>query len=155
MKVFNVPVKVVLTIGVLALIAGCAPTGPDRPKTYPVTGTVTYKGEPVADANLNFQHVDGSAYSLAKTDASGKYELTTFEAGDGAVPGEYKVSISKFEAVASTGTENEDEYTPPEDAGDPAPSKSLLPDKYRDPEASGLTATITEGPNSFDFELTD
>ncbi|NLS91298.1 MAG: carboxypeptidase regulatory-like domain-containing protein [Planctomycetaceae bacterium] len=156
MSVLNTRVAVCLMIGALALSLGCAPEQSDRPKTYPVTGTVTYNGEPVADANLNFQLVGGSSFALAKTDASGKYALMTFEAGDGAIPGEYKVTISKFEAAAATGTENEEEYAPPEEGAEPPPSKSLLPDKYRNPETSGFTATVTEaGPNTFDFELTD
>ncbi|MHB8901740.1 MAG: carboxypeptidase-like regulatory domain-containing protein [Thermoguttaceae bacterium] len=155
MRAFNTRLGLCLTIGALVLSVGCTPPKPDRPTTYPVSGTVTYKGEPVADANLNFQLADGSSFSLAKTDASGKYELMTYEAGDGALPGDYKVSISKFEATAATEAASEADYVPPAEGAEPAASKSLLPDKYRNPETSGLTAKVVEGPNTFDFELTD
>lgn len=33
--------------------------------------------------------------------------------------------------------------------------KDLIPAKYKDPNASGLTADVKEGPNTFTFELKD
>lgn len=144
-----------LLMAALALTIGCGKSGPPRPKTYPVSGTVTYKGEPVGDANLNFQLADGSAFSMAKTDAAGKYALMTYEPGDGALPGEYKVGITKYEMSTVTGSGPEaPDYEPPE--GDvAAPAKNLLPTKYSNPQTSGLTATITEGTNTFHFDLID
>lgn len=52
----------------------------------------------------------------------------------------------------------------PEDARKPAApgeepnmgtQKDLIPAKYKDPNASGLTAEVKEGPNNFTFELED
>lgn len=146
-----------LLVFALVLFVGCAESKPDRPKTYPVSGTVTYKGEPVAGANLNFRLADGKSFAMARTDASGKYELMTFEAGDGALPGEYKVGITQYETTATTGPGMDDAAygSPEEEAGDAVPPKNLLPQKYANPEASELTASVTEGPNTVNFELTD
>jgi hypothetical protein len=36
---------------------------------------------------------------------------------------------------------------------EPAAPKNLLPEKYADQKTSGLTATVKEGDNSFDFPL--
>ena len=147
-----------LLLAAVALFVGCAESKPDRPKTYPVSGTVTYNGQPVADASLNFRIADGSSFAMARTDASGKYQLMTYEAGDGAVPGEYKIGITKYENTATTsgpGMDDAEYASPKEEAEGGAPPKNLLPEKYMNPETSGLTATVTEGPNTANFELTD
>jgi hypothetical protein len=148
------------------LAIGCSQTGPDRPKTYPVSGKVTLNGEPVEGATVAFQAAKYSASGT--TDASGTYKLTTFAAGDGAVPGEYKVAVTKLEGGAapagaaggSGGLASGDlaaDYEAPkevEGTAEPSPPKSQLPAKYANAETSGLTATVGEGPNNIDFDLT-
>jgi hypothetical protein len=141
--------------GISVLTLGCGPTGPPRPKTYPVTGVVTYKGEPVAGANLNFQLTDGSGYAMAITDASGKYSLQTFDPGDGAVPGEYHVGITKHEQSVVVDSMSDDDYIPPEEQQYAAPTGNQLPIKYSVPQTSGLVASVKEEPNTFDFDLVD
>lgn len=148
----------------LISVLGCGqPTDPNRPKTYPVSGTVTQAGQPVEGANVVFQLADGSRGAVGVTDASGKYTLMTFSAGDGAVAGDHKVAITKYDrpaitpksdgSIADTGDEPEEEETGRRPADDSEP-KSLLPEKYANPERSGLTATVSEsGENKFDFTL--
>jgi hypothetical protein len=148
------------------LAIGCPKSGPARPKTYPVTGKVTLNGEAVEGATVSFQAAKNSASGT--TDANGIYKLTTFAAGDGAVPGQYKVAITKFEggapsggaAAGSSGSASGElpaDYKAPEEGGaQPAAPKNVLPSKYADANASGLTATVTEGQNTAkDFELTE
>lgn len=156
MNAISVRLGAWLLAAVFAFAAGCGPSGPPRPKTYPVSGTVTYKGEPVADANLNFQLLTGSCSAFAKADAAGRYELMTFVQGDGAVPGDYLVSITKYEAPPPSGpsTINEN-YVPPGSNVPPAPPKNLLPKKYSQLKSSGLTAKVDEGSNTVDFKLAD
>src|SRR3954452_23234255 len=83
----------------LGIVLGCSNSS--RPPRYPVTGTVTYQGKPLAGAVITFvpTGADGEAAS-AFSDADGKYALTTWEAGDGARPGEYRVKVSKQEQQA-------------------------------------------------------
>lgn len=144
-----------LCAGFLALSIGCGDSGPKRPKTYPVKGTVTYNGEPVVDANLNFQLAVGSGNAFAKTDSEGKYELMTFEHGDGAVPGDYRVSITKYELPAPPPARPSTAgYAPPPRRA-ASFSKNLLPRKYSNAVYSGLTVTVVKGRNTLDFELVD
>jgi hypothetical protein len=141
---------------VLALVVvGCqGPSAdPNRPKTTPAGGTVTYNGQPVEGATVTLFATSGQARgAVATTDASGKFTFTTFEAGDGAIPGSFKVMISK------TILEPPKENTPPGPGGEPPSGtpKDLVPAKYKDANQSGLTAEVKEGgENSFEFALTD
>lgn len=145
---------VVLFVSILTL--GCAgQQGGDRPKTVPVTGTVTHNGQPVEGATVAFQGAGGSQGAIGVTDAGGKYKLTTFQSGDGAVPGEYRVKIVKYKVeTTQAADENSPDYVPPVEGEEAAPPENLLPANYADPTTSGLTATVTEsGNNNFDFPL--
>ena len=147
----------------LVLCSGCGDSvDPNRPKTYPVSGTVTQGGQPVSGANVTFQSTDGSRGAVGVTDANGNFQLTTFTAGDGAVAGEHEVSITKYDqpkitpkgdgSIGDTGDEPE---TPEKKgAGTDADAKSMLPAKYADPKTSGIMATVTDaGDNKFQFNL--
>lgn len=148
----------------LALSAGCGQaTDSNRPQTFPVSGTITQGGQPVEGATVSFRAADGSAGAVGVTDTSGNYTLTTFSAGDGAVAGDHKVTITKTDrpvveaksdgSVADTGDEPEEQQGTPssEERGEP---KNLLPEKYASPETSDLTATVSEsGENKFDFQI--
>jgi len=149
---------VVLLASVLGL--GCGgQQGADRPSACPVTGTVTHNGQPVEGATVAFQAASGSRGAVGVTDAAGKYTLTTYESGDGAVPGAYQVTIFKYKVEA--GAAAVDESSPDYDAvalaegeEQAAGPENLLPAKYADPTTSDVTATVSEGgDNTFDFPL--
>ncbi len=111
-----------------------------RPDTVPVTGMLMLDGKPVAGATLTFHPADGAQRpAIGKTGPDGKFKLTTFEINDGAVPGDYRVTISLF--------------APAERGGD---RKSLLPMKYADPATSVFMVRVAgSGSNDFTFELTN
>ncbi len=154
----------------MACLAGCGGAGGDRPETVPVTGTVTLDGTPVAGATVAFSPSAGGGRSAhGITDANGRFKLTTFEAGDGAMPGSYKVGVSKTAgpAQAAPGTTEETpesidaaykaaaERGALEPGAKPPEPTDLLPSKYKDPAGSGLTAEVTKGgKNDFTFPLT-
>ena len=134
--------------------------------TVPVTGKVTLDGEPVEGAMVvfNADSADGRSAS-GMTDASGAYVLTTEFNGDGALPGSYKVAVSKFEGgddgMPDTTGMSEDEamdamYGALDKKGRNAPvAKNLIAKKWSNEAGSGLTATVTDsGPNEFNFEVT-
>jgi len=133
------------------VIVGCGGGGPEKPATYPVSGTVTMKDEPVADANVRFQP-DGSGWIVnAKTDAAGKYQLE-------AVEGPHLVGISKIEepdsSTTTTSADSDEEETP--SAEEPPPVRHLTPEVFANPQSSGLTAEVkSEGENVIDFDLSD
>ncbi len=105
-----------------------------NPPTVPTSGTVTYKDKPLSNAKVIFSPNDPGkgrpAEAMTKSD--GSYQLSTFEAGDGAMAGEYKIAVLAVETPSDPGTKNAD-------------AKSVIPAKYTKPATSGLTATIAAG----------
>lgn len=132
------------------LAAGC---GSGRPKTILVTGTVTYKGQPVQGANVMFECKTGRpAYGI--TDAEGRFEMETFETGDGAIEGEHTVVIRKMISTSGSVAELDPHMVPPR-GGEPL-MRNAVPERYGSPTQSPLKATIDpDGQNDFAFELTD
>lgn len=119
----------ILALTAVWAVPGCGDSG--RPHTVPVTGTVTFAGSPVAGADVTFLGKQGPL-AAGRTDEQGRFQLMTFTAGDGAVPGAYLVGISKREKVVD-----------PQNPNDPYPQfRDVLPAKYGNPESSGLTATV-------------
>ncbi len=141
----------------LVVAAGCTGPATDRPPTEKVGGTVTLGGNPVEGAIVTFVFAtaDGAS-AVGTTDANGKYTLTTWEAGDGALAGDYTVKIVKFESAAAdeSGVVGDEEPpdlpTNPYDTGE---QTNLLPQKYSNPGTSGLTAKVVAGSNTIDFHL--
>ena len=129
-------------VGMLLLVTcvGCSGGGP---VAYPVSGTVTYQDQPVAGAQVMFTSDAGRA-AEGTTDASGKFTLTTFKPGDGALAGSHRVTIVKMETTPSTDPNNP--Y---------GTAKSVLPPRYANPGQSPLQETVGTEKNEFNFVLTD
>ncbi len=128
-----------MMISVLFL-SGC---GKSRPTPVEVTGSVTFRGQPVQNALVNFIPKDLRPAS-GRTDAQGRFELMTYEPGDGAIVAEHSVLISKF--VEKPRSNPKSPY--PE-------SVSVLPVRYSRATTTDLTAQVTaDGANDFTFDLT-
>jgi hypothetical protein len=118
-------------------------------KTVRATGIVTYNGNPVEEAILFCipeapQATNAAPNGNAETDPDGRFALSTYGTGDGAVPGTYLVGITK--PIPDPATANSS--TPGTLNG--------LPEKYQNPTTSGLKMTVEAGKkNDFKFELTD
>ena len=149
-----------LSVG-LYLLAGC---GDDTGlgKRYPVYGTVTYKDSPVETGRVSFIPVEstsGNQRAAAGDIQNGSYSLTTAVDGDGALPGEYFVTIaSKLvddskvkETIAKHGGGGRQQDV----AKAAASAKNLIPGKYQLPETSKLKVTVKESSNKLDFPLMD
>ncbi len=144
---------------VLVVLAGCAkePTR-DGPELAKVTGTITLDGEPVEGAHIKFSPETDNPAAFAVSDRRGRYELRTFDPGDGAVPGKYGISASKevTEAGMEFASQAELEAYVKEHGERPPKGEtvSVLPEKYSSPGTSELTAEITVAKkNRFDLEL--
>jgi hypothetical protein len=124
-----------------AIVLSCS-RGPRRPATYPVSGTITWKGQPVEGAVVVFVPTGDFEPAAGTTDAAGKYQLTTFVAGDGAQAGEYRVKVSKYETPSNEFSE----FRAP-------PLKSVLPVKYDSDSTSGIVLTVSKQPNTLDIKL--
>jgi len=83
----------VLAVSLLA--SGCGAPNPSA-GCIPVSLTVTYKGQPVEGAQVTFNAAgEGARTGQGTTDKSGRAVIGTFSFDDGAMPGAYKVSVSK------------------------------------------------------------
>lgn len=138
----------------LVTMAGC---GPSYPETAPVTGKVTLDGQPLSTGKIVFYPKEGRP-AMGQIEPDGTYTLTTFEEGDGALPGEHKVTIKATEVVGGQMPKSFEEEVALGTKGGPTMSpgelKWLAPSKYAQRETSPLAATVTlEGENQIDFEL--
>ncbi|HZL88444.1 MAG TPA: hypothetical protein VFB96_08745 [Pirellulaceae bacterium] len=96
--VFRLFPTLVVLFGTAAVLAAGCNLGPSF-KLTPVSGTVKMNGQPLPDADVQFVY-DGTPPeeflgSMGKTDANGKYELTTNK-GKGTIDGKFKVIVSKY-----------------------------------------------------------
>lgn len=118
----------------IACSSGC---GKEKPKPYPVSGQVSYRKVPLKEAVVTFHPKPGQPPGhpiSATTDAEGKFQLTTTTANDGAPAGEYMVTIVLREKRRDGDEEVRN-------------GKNLLPDKYADPEKSGITVVVKPQEN--------
>jgi hypothetical protein len=84
----------------IALAGGCSSS--DKP--IKVAGTIKWSdGTPVDGAVVVFVSTkEGGREANGFTADDGSFELTSFSFGDGAVPGEYKVLVSRAELLKKT-----------------------------------------------------
>ena len=144
--------KFALLLGALALLT-VLPACSKAIKTEGVSGVVTYNGEPLADANVKFIPIDSTgSQAVGKTNEKGEYKLQTLlgEADAGTTPGEYKVAIDCVEPYETGNMIEENGGEIPE-----TKVRSIIPEDYGNPATSGLTATVVEGDNVINFDLTD
>ncbi len=126
----------------LVVAAGCGRKDMGR-----VAGRVTFQGRPVPDAVLNFLPSKGPM-AAGKTDADGRFALSTFAKGDGALAGKCRVFITPYVEPPSQESQM---------MGSPRPTATKRPDipeAYWDASTSPLTAEVEPGrTNSFEFVL--
>lgn len=145
----------------LSLLLGCG-GGADGPKTVDVSGKVTLKGTPLANADVHFYSNDGKTY-YGRTGDDGAYHLVK-----GAVPGDYKVFFTKMDEASQaldpeSGMDAEQLRAAAEGAADPATGeipkgldipKDEVPDEYNNPKRTKITFTVPDdGTTSADFKL--
>lgn len=140
----------------LLMFAGCSGSDSGESLGASVSGTVTYNGNPVEGAMVTFRPAsEGAQGAFARTDAEGKYELSSSAAAtSGVVPGEYNVTVTKTEVGESNVASEEDPDYNPYATGQTKP-KSVLPKKYADAKTSDLQFTVSGGENDLPIELTD
>ncbi len=123
------------------VMAGCGSKPADgRPTLVPVSGIVLFNNEPSANARVVFSPVAHQYAAAGLTDGNGRFQLQTFDTKDGAVPGAYKIVVSKFEVIDHPDGSFEENF--------------FLPQRYRDPETSGLTTLVPDsGTDEIKVEL--
>jgi hypothetical protein len=164
--------------GMLVVAAGCG-GGDGHIKVAPVTGIVKYNGVPVRDAYVKFSQKGCPIVAGGFTNDTGRFELTSYQDGDGAPVGENQVTVT----VMARPSEGADELQAQEAAADAiqdplerrkkmtevmqrqknagrappaAEPRSRIPSKYASESTSKLSFTVEAGTqNECEFELTD
>jgi len=140
---------------VFLLQAGCNGGDPAMPKLGKVKGKVMYKGNPVDAGHIVFTPAAGKGGETGQSatgeiSSDGSYEMTTFNAGDGAILGEHVVTVELRKA-------GEDALPKPKADGtiDYKLPKSLGPVKYTKVGTSPLKHTVVAEGSTYNIELTD
>ncbi len=123
------------------LLLGCGGGSSDGPRTVNASGVVTLDGVPVEKAQVVFIDDANQYPAFSPTDSQGKFSLRLSEDKMGAVPGPYKIQVTKTILDAGEGAEVSLKYG--------------LPKKYSTYLQSGLTYTVPEnGTSDIKLELT-
>lgn len=172
-------VRSILCFGLVTLVclSGC---GGGKLKTYKVRGKITFNDQPVGNAVVNFVPKDPSkaAYKAAQgiTREDGTYDLGTNASGDGAMEGDYVVTVVKRPSTeqrssakimtpsgpggagATQGGTGGDDYQKmmigkgADDAGKKVSTE--LPVRYAKAETTDLFASVgPSSPSEFNFDL--
>ena len=129
-------------VGIAVAQTGCQETGTGQPSLYPVRGTVLYKKKPASGAIVTFYGGSDSSWGTgfvvpeAAVEEDGSFQLSTYEKGDGAPAGKYKVCV-----MWRKGTPDDD----PEKWMD---SPDRLRWRYATPKVTTLEAEVVEGENN-------
>jgi hypothetical protein len=140
---------VVQTLGAVAVAiwlipaTGCSPTADPL---APVQGTIFFRNQPLRSGMIVFAPNEGRGGSgplaCSEIAADGTYRLRT-GSRLGAAPGWHRVTIVALEEP--TAGPSPDGFLIP---------RMLLPQKFRDPELSGLECEVQAGlANRFDFHI--
>ncbi len=149
-----------LVLSALALLIsiGCGESGPEL---VPVSGQVTVDGEPVESGTVTFYPSSGRP-ATGELGPGGRYRLTTYNSGDGAVPGHHVVTIYAQDVHGSAPklqnwSDELSYYDTPRDSSEAllqaAETVWLVPEKYSDRSTSGLTADVNAAQTDYDFTL--
>jgi hypothetical protein len=142
---FNTNARLIL-IGIFLTLVGCGREGPER---VPLSGTVTFRGEPVEKGRIYFFPAEGTMAPMSGGHiAQGRYVV---EHKGGVPVGTHRVEIVGFRPdpryahLAQETSDVEDEL----------PEEQYIPEKYNKSSELQLTIPAGSGPMTEDFALGD
>ena len=124
-----------LLAALLVPLAGCGPAGPE---VVQIRGKVTYGGGEWPTSGVLYFTPAEAAPGLplrpasAKFDTDGSFLVTSFDDGDGLVPGKYQVGVECWE-------------NPPSMMAGSGPVVSYVPHAFQSSKSSGLEVTVNPG----------
>ena len=139
----------VLLLLVAVVVFGCG-KDPNLPELHAVTGTVTMDGKPVDDAVVIFYPTGNTRGTRAhgRTDAQGRYSMTSSKLGEGTPVGSYSVTISHLTMPDGSPLPNNEDFDPMT-----MKFKENMPATYSQRPMSKLKATVPDGGGEINFEL--
>ncbi|MDG3007167.1 hypothetical protein [Paludisphaera mucosa] len=86
------------------LCPGCDSGDPPLPPSAaaPAKGRITHRGKPLTGGRITLEPTDGGREAKGDVQPDGTFVLTTFQEGDGALPGVHRVSIAGVEPPLRT-----------------------------------------------------
>jgi Domain of unknown function (DUF6795) len=137
-----------LACGVALALAGPGCAGRGKVK---VSGVVTLDGRPVEGAMVTFVPTgkETTHVAHATTDKDGQFSLSTSQPGDGAYPGEYKVTVVYAEGAVPPAAEGMkaafEGFEKAQKKKRKKPPKYDIPARYSDPATTDLTQRVPAG----------
>jgi hypothetical protein len=125
---------------VSSLVLGGCGSDPDFVSAVPAAGMVTFNGKPIETGTIGFIPEKGRPASGQIKD--GQFILTTYDDGDGALPGKHRVMVTSTKQIPSKikGADPETVY--------------LIPKMYASPSESYLTVEIPpEGNKKIEIKI--
>jgi hypothetical protein len=128
-RAFGLPI---LALALLGPCIGCGANGAGTmPSLVPVTGKVTFKGQPLTVGTVRFEPDDYGRPATGKLQPDGTFVLTTLTDGDGVVAGHHRVSI----------------------IGTDPKAKPAVPKKFADGASSKFVADVSAENKEFTFAI--
>jgi hypothetical protein len=157
-----------VAVVLLGLVSGCG-----KGKTVKVSGVLTWEdGTPVEGATVVFMpKEEGKRQASGFTGKDGTFDLTTFKPGDGALPGDYKIVVTKPDPLGEgtggsgiTAGVSADDHPDPtkamleaeknkKAAGKRHDAKPLIPTAYTQDKTTPLIATIDSSGGKIELKL--
>lgn len=133
------------TLLMLVVISGCGKSKPAWERVHAASGTLKFAGQPIEGAMLVFYPKDSSVPEsvrpIGRTDASGNFDIGTYNVDDGIPEGDFDVTVT---------------WNPLVDVGaGPSPGPNRLPVRYSNRATSQLVVHIdADEPDLKPIELT-
>ena len=100
-----------------------------------MAGTVLIDGVPLTTGSIMFLNSE-SRPAMASIGSDGRFELSCFERGDGAIVGHHRVKVAARETISEKSI------------------RWFAPKKYADENTSGIEVDVTEPVDDLKIELT-
>ena len=124
--------SLVIATAALSPCWGCGGSAARTMTTLPVKGKVTYKGQPLVRGTVLFEPDGAGREARGEIKTDGTFVLSTHKEGDGAVPGNHRVSITGGTGKASS---------------------AKIPGKYGSLGSSKLEIEVTAEKTDYPFDL--
>jgi hypothetical protein len=135
-------------LSLVVVAAGCSSSqSKDRLPVFRTTGEIHVGGQPAEGVTVVLIPAEGSEAAGKKlspsavTEVDGTYQISTYDQGDGAPEGEYRITLKRYVDPSS---------------GKNGPPEGFMPEvdrwngKYSKPDKSPWKASITQGDNVLD-----